>query len=232
MLRRDFFLVASTAAISSLLTYLTCVTLTTPPEARRYEIGAIDGAHMAPLNSFDGDALAVDAGILRPKIVSASRQDSTQPDRSDHSGSSTAQDPVLAFQKRQELGERFSRLFDSASNPPSSTVGAEVENRFYSEEWNQAWAGSKEGKIRALFDDNQDLNGITPLQVTCRSKNCQVVFSASTQEQVQAVSEKFMQAATRNDVGMKDKVVSFFPDVPVGRLVFYLSENGNIDLFE
>ena len=40
-----------------------------------------------------------------------------------------------------------------------------------------------------------------------------------------------MRAATRNDLGMQDKVVSFFPDISTGRVVFYVSENGNTDLF-
>ena len=68
-------------------------------------------------------------------------------------------------------------------------------------------------------------------QVACRSKNCQVVLSASSADQARALSETFMQAATSGDVGMQDQAVSFFPDISAGRVVFYLSENGNADLF-
>jgi hypothetical protein len=142
-----------------------------------------------------------------------------------------AKDPALVIQRRQELGERFAGLLANGGKPDSRAIGTRVENRFYSEEWNQEWAGTRERNIRTLFDSSEDLSGLTPLQVTCRSRNCQVVLSASTQEQVRLASEKFMQAATRSDVGMKDKVVSFFPDITTGRVVFYLSENGNTELF-
>jgi hypothetical protein len=221
MSRRDLLLVASTAAICSLVAYVAGAITTTPPEVLRCESSALNGNRSTALSK-------PDEAVQRKPV----QQELDAIAGGDHADQSPAQDPAVAFQKRQELGERFSRLFNNGGNPDTSVISARVENHFYSEEWNQEWAGSTERNIRTLFDANKDLSGMTPLQVTCRSKNCQVVFSAASQDQVRLVSEKFMQAATRGDVGMKDKVVSFFPDVSMGRVVFYLSENGNTDLFQ
>jgi hypothetical protein len=231
MLRRDILLVASAAVISSLLTYLACTTLTTPPEAVRYERSAANERHVAAPNKPADQPLQIRAETERLDAAKPLQQATTRPDGANRSDSSTAQDPALAFQKRQELGERFSSFFDGGGNPDSGAIGARIENRFYLEEWNQEWAGSKEGNIQTLFNANENLSGITPLQVTCRSRNCQVVLAASSQDQVRLLSEKFMRAATKNDLGMQGKVVAFFPDISTGRLVFYLSENGNTDLF-
>jgi len=232
MLRRDFLLVASTAAACSLLAYLTGAITTTPPEVLRCESGASYGNHAAALRTPDGKAVQGNTGNQGLDAAAALQQDSSQSDDGNRPDKNTARDAAAAFRKRQELGERFSHLFNRGSSRDSSAISARIENRFYSEEWNQEWAGSKERNIRTLFDTNEVLSGIAPLQITCRSQNCQVVFSASSQDEVRLVSDRFMQAATRGDVGMTDPVVSFFPDVSMGRVVFYLSENGNMDLIQ
>jgi hypothetical protein len=223
MFRRDFFLVASTAATCSLLAYLVGTTSTTPPEVLRCESGASYGNHATALSRTDDKAVQVEAGNQRLAVL---RDSESHPDKN------TARDAPASIQRQQELGERFSHLFNSGTNADSSVISATIENRFYSEEWHQEWAGSMERNIRTLFDTNKALSGMAPLQVTCRSKNCQVVFSTSTQDEVRAVSDRFMREAIRSDVGMKDQVVSFFPDISMGRVVFYLSENGDMELFQ
>lgn len=231
MSRRDFFLVAGTAAICSILAYFAGTSPTTPPDTLRCESNAAQGNHATAPSKTDDSAVQVETASQGLDTAAALPQDSSRRDGGNHSSKAAAQDPAVAFQTRQELGERFSHLFNGASNRDPSIISTTVENRFYSEEWNQEWAGSKERSIRTLFDANKDLSGMAPLHVTCRSKNCQVVFSASSQEQVRQLSEKFMQAAARSDVGMKDKTVAFFPDISTGRVLFYLSEGGNTDLF-
>jgi hypothetical protein len=230
-LERDFLLVAGTAVVSSLLTYLACTT-STQPDAHLPEVSATHGIASAPSIRAEDKTIHAEVGGNTPLAADALLQTSSQRNSAARRDSNAAKDPAVAIQGSQELGDRFSILLDNHGKPDSNRISAKIENRFYSEEWNQQWAGSKERSIRTLFDDNEDLSGMTPLQVTCRSKNCQVIFSASDQNQVRMVSEKFMRAATRGDVGMKNKLVSFFPDVSMGRLVFYLSEDGNRDLFE
>jgi hypothetical protein len=227
---RDLLLVAGTAAISSLLTYFIGAAITTPTEVLHYERSAAGEDRAAALSTLGDETPRARAGNQELYAANAPLLDAAQRDGAVHTSTKTAQEPAFAVQKRHELGERISSLYSDGSNP--SAVSAKIENRFYSEEWNQEWAGSKERSIRTLIDTSKDLSGLTPLQVTCRSKNCQVVFSASNQDQVRRVSEKFMQVATRGDVDMNDKVISFFPDTSMGRVVFYLSENGNMDLFE
>jgi hypothetical protein len=232
MPRRDLFLVVSTAAISSLLTYFIVATRTAPPEALRYESSAANGNPAA-----DPDQPAFNSGHIKPSeqeldTAGALHLGSIQPRSEDRSSNSAPQYSAVVLQKQQELEKQFSSLFIDGSNPDSGALNARIEGRFYLEDWNQEWAASKETSIRTLFEVNEDLSGVAPLQVACRSKNCQVVLAASNEAQVRLLSEKFMQAATKGDVGMKDKVVSFFPDVSTGRVVFYLSENRNTDLFQ
>ena len=231
MSRRDILLVASTAAISSLLTYFACATITAPPEALRYESTAAKRVQAAADVEPDERVVHVAPGRKGLDAADAPRPNPSPPAGRNQSDTSTARDPALAFEKQQEMAERFSTVFNNEGHRNSGEVNARIENRFYLEEWDQEWAGSRESNIQTLFSANENLSGITPLQVTCRSKNCQVVLSASSQEQVRLLSAKFMRAATRNDLGMQDKVVSFFPDISTGRVVFYVSENGNTDLF-
>jgi hypothetical protein len=232
MIRRDLLLVVSTAVISSLLTYYIVATRTAPPEALRYESSAANGNHAADLGQPDFNTGQIKPSKQELDTAGALQQGSIQPRSEDRSNNSTSQYSSIALQKQQELEEQFSNLFSGGSNPDSGALNARIEGRFYLEDWNQEWAASKERNIRTLFEVNEDLSGVAPLQVACRSKNCQVVLAAANQAQVRLLSEKFMQAATKGDVGMKDKVVSFFPDVSTGRVVFYLSENRNTDLFQ
>jgi len=221
MSRRDLFLVASTAAISSLVTYLYCTTMLASPGAVRPEIST----------AMNPGAPAVSQGPDRSSAAETLPQAASQPVRTNQPADTAGHETARAIQKQKQIGEQISSLFEDGSIPDTGAINAKLENRFYQEEWNQEWAGSKERSIRTLFEADQDLGGLSP-QIACRSKNCQVVLAASSQEQVQQLSAKFMQAATRTDVGMKDKVVSYFPDITTGRVVFYLSENGNTDLFQ
>jgi hypothetical protein len=148
-----------------------------------------------------------------------------------HPDNDKARELVLAAQRQQQFGQQLTSFLDELGHSDPTAVNATLETRFYSEERNREWASEREGDIRTLFEANENLRGMTPTQVACRSKNCQVVLPASTQDQVRALTERFMEAATRGDVGMQDQVVSYFPDISAGRVVFYLSENGNTDLF-
>jgi hypothetical protein len=227
MSRRDLFLVAGTAAISSLLTYFTVSAIATPPDVARSVSSATSRDPVAVLTAPDVRGFP---DKPEPVVAAAPQQHDAMPHAAHRADARPAPDASLAVQKQRELGERFSSFYSAAHSDPG-VVGAKVESRFYLEEWNEQWAGSREKSIRTLFEADQELGGLSP-QITCRSKNCQVVLAASNQTQVQQLSAKFMHAATRADVGMNDKVVTFFPDVSTGRVVFYLSENGNTELFQ
>lgn len=228
MSKRDFILVASTAAITSLLTWFAATSLTTKPDGPRPESRAASAEPVpVPSQSYDH---AFPANPVRATAMpaDAARQGSSTP------VAGTPRDPTLAFKKQREVGEQMSGFMARQGTADPAAIYARIEARFYAEDLNQEWAGSAEQGIRTLFESNEGLDGMAPLQVACRSKNCQVVLSAPNRdpEQVRLMSEKFMRAATRGDVGMKDKVVSYFPDASMGRVVFYLSENGNMDLFQ
>jgi hypothetical protein len=220
MTRRDFVLVASTAAICSLFAFFAGATLTTAPQAAQGESSA---ASVKPAPASSEPAAQALGAAATP------HRDSSRPDSEPPADDRKHQDPGLVIEKQKIVGETFSRLFKSGS---PAAVNARVEERFYSEELNRDWAGNREGNIRSLFLANDDLRGMAPAQVACRSKNCQVVMSVASDTQVQELTQKFMRVATRSDIGMEDKLVSYFPDVAAGRLVFYLSENHNLDLFE
>jgi hypothetical protein len=226
--RRGFFLAAVAATIGSLLTY-TAGVLTTPGPLR-CEAGPRVVRTSTP-GASAGATTRVQTAFQPPPPVAATRQASRQDADEAASLRAAVQREALSMQKQKELGELFSGLVEAGSSADPEGINTRIENRFYAEDWNQQWAGSREQGIRTLFATHADLDGITPLQVTCRSKNCQVVLAASDQEQVRDLSRKFMLAATRGDVGMENKVVAFFPDAAAGSVVFYLSENGNTDLF-
>jgi hypothetical protein len=231
MSKRDFLLVASTATICSTLAFFAGATLTTRPEASRSE-RAVDAASLATAASNPNDAVApLEAARPAPVAADSSRSAAATPAGEIQTDSNRINEPTLAARQQKQLGEEFSAFVRNGSHSNPGALTAAVENRFYSEARNQEWAAAREDNIRNLFAANEELNGLDPLDVTCRSKNCQVVLSASTQDEVRTLSEKFMQVATRSDVGMDRKMVAFFPDVTAGRLVFYLSENGNMDLF-
>jgi hypothetical protein len=226
---RDVFLVAITATISSFLTYSYCTRLTTLPAAASHEIAA-GKAEPAPAPSVPRTVVQVETTRDWPQVRVATQQASSKQDAATPPGDGAPRDRALAYQKEREFGERVT-AFINAGNPDPQAISARLENRFYLEEWNREWAGDRESSIRTLFEANEVLSGVVPLQVTCRSKNCQVVLSATSLEQVRQLSGQFLQATAKNDLGMNDKMVSFFPDTSSGRLVFYLSENANTDLF-
>lgn len=230
MSRRDFFLVAGTAAVTAALTWFAAASLTTHPDVPRSESSA--AANPAPAIGGPGDATI--PARSEAKSADAARQTSAPAAGGTRADATTPRDPTLVFKKRQEFGEQLSSFMAKQAPSDPGAINARIEARLYAEDWNQEWAGSAEKGIRSLFESHEGLDGVAPQQVTCRSKNCQVILSASGRdpEQVRLLSEKFMQAATRSDVGMKDKAVAYFPDASLGRVVFYLSENGNMDLFQ
>jgi len=231
MFRRDFLLVASAAVIGSLVTYLTGATSATPHEVLPCESIAASGNPATAASAGVHAAPPVSTAMQQPAAAASAPQQPARRDGGNLSDDGKARNLVLVGQKQQKFGDQLSSFLSSASSSDPATINATLESRFYSEALNQEWAGSRESHIRTLFEANESLRGTTPLQVACRSKNCQVVLSASSADQARALSETFMQAATSGDVGMQDQAVSFFPDISAGRVVFYLSENGNADLF-
>jgi hypothetical protein len=188
-------------------------------------------AHPAPAPDAPRAVAQVEKHRDWPQVQVAAQQVSSKQEAATPAGDGAPRDRALAWQREREFGERVTAFINAAGNADPQVISAKLENRFYLEEWNREWAGSRENNIRTLFEANEGLGGVVPLQITCRSKNCQVVVSATSLEQVRQLSGKFLQATAKDDLGMKDKMVSFFPEPSSGRLVFYLSENANTDLF-
>jgi hypothetical protein len=229
MSKRDALLVVSAAVLGSLLTYFIGVGGAQPDAPVRASSTAparSPAATPMPRNATGTlQTAATQAGESQTVPADAPRPHAARLDENE------ARKLIMIGQKQQKFGEQLARFIEDGGNSDPAAINARLEDRFYSEQLNREWAGSRESHIRTLFEGNENLRGIDPVQVACRSKNCQVVLSASSFDQARVVSEKFMQAATRGDVGMQDQAVSFFPDVSAGRVVFYLSENGNTDLF-
>lgn len=233
MLPRDLLLVAATAAISSFLTYFAMggnAEKTPPVSSSPHPVlSAVKENQDKPTHKPNGKTIDPLTGGKTLALAAPPEQ----PQKKDGAtGQQAVQDPSLQLKKQHELEENFSEFFERKSSTGFRDLTSEIENRFYLEEWDQAWAQDKESNILNLFHNNKSLNDITPLNITCRSKNCQVVLAVANQDQVKTLSEKFMQVAANGDIGMTDHLVTFFPDVSSGRLVFYLSENGNMDLFQ
>jgi hypothetical protein len=232
MSRRDFNLIAATAVISSFIAWFAGASLSTSPEAPDLENRAASGEHATFTIRPADQGARVMPGQPEPDSAVQLQRDTSRPEDGGRPDDGKAADMARAVQLQKKFGEQFSRFIEDGGTRDPGAINARVENRFYSEEWNRDWAVSREGSIRTLFVASDELSGIDPLQITCRSRNCQVVLSVSSRDQAQQLAAKVMKAATRSDVGMKDKVVSYFPDVSTGRLLVYLSENGNTDLFQ
>lgn len=231
MLSRDLLLVAVTAAVSSFLTYVVMErdSSNTPPTA--LSIIANEKAPEQP--SPDDKPILVQAGE-RPAIVTDESNDLLQSGgmKNAKEETDTGQQASVSLQKQAELERNFTGFFEKKRGMDAGQLNAEIESRFYQEEWNREWAQDRESGIHNLFQTDAGLSNISPLHVACRSKNCQVVLPVANREQAQNLSIKFMEIAAGSDLGMNDKSISFFPDISTGRLVFYLSDNGNMDLFQ
>jgi hypothetical protein len=231
VLTRDIFIVAVTATVSSFLTYLAVDRGVHSGSAATEPPSQTETAKEEP-----GERLNPNEKAILAKIGDNTATTTNLPRHEEKKNEETEQrierEVYLRLKKQNELRKKFAGFFDKKLNMDPGRLNAEIENRFYTEEWDQEWARDKESNILNLFKTNANLNNIPPLNVACRSKNCQVVLAASDQEQIRDLSRKFMEIAASSDIGMKDKSISFFPDISAGRLVFYLSENGNMDLFQ
>lgn len=123
------------------------------------------------------------------------------------------------------LENKFSTFFSSRADANPNNLNAQVENRFYEEEWNPKWAEHKENKIQTLFNQNKALQNLQPLDITCRSQNCQIILPAGNENQIHEFTTIFMSVAANSDLGMNNQSVSFFSDPASSSLVFYVSEN-------
>lgn len=231
MLSRDLLLVAVTAAVSSFLTYTVMERGSHNAPSAELSITANENAPEQP--SPDDKPILVQAGE-RPATATDESNDMLQSEEMKNAKEETdiGQQASASLQKQAELERNFAGFFEKKRGIDAGQLNTEIESRFYQEEWNREWAQDRENGIHNLFQADAGLSNISPLHVACRSRNCQVVLPVANQEQAQNLSMKFMEIAAGSDLGMNDKSISFFPDISTGRLVFYLSDNGNMDLFQ
>lgn len=243
MLLRDFVLVAGTAAISSFVTYLVTdaavdesipVHASAACEASVAEVSAAGAAQGGHSSRMDDDTPGSPADRTPAVSMQSLKSNPPQPQRrADGAGETdAAQNTCLQFYRRQQHAiDEFIQLHAKAGSPDSGALSAGIEERFHQETLDPQWAPDKENEILGVFEKHEGLSAISPLYVTCKSKNCVVALSATGLEQTEPLTRKFFEAMMHSDIGMKNKSISYFPDPATGRLLFYLSDNGNMDLF-
>lgn len=222
MSSRDIYLIVCTAVVSSLFTWLALEASDDKSIAVAQDLvekrNFTTQTQTTDECSNDQSEVVVEDKKITPPTP---RQEKTP----DDTVATSAAEIAIKAKLDAELESKFARFFDSREDKDFSNLSAQIENRFYEEEWNPNWAEDKERKIQKLFNHNKQLENILPLDISCRSQNCQIVLPATSAAQILELSTTFMQVATNNDLGMVQQSVSFFPDPASSSLVFYISEN-------
>jgi hypothetical protein len=236
LLTRDFILVFTGAVIGACLTHWAIPPAEnepTPTGPAGHQTRATDSEDAPPLNkSYDSTSNAQIGDV--PKVTVPPQEKGATQKKSDGDNPNETNMAKLSpkqFHENKEKLNKFVELRAQAEKMTSRELSGIIENQFYQEEIDPAWANEKEKNILDMFKNNESLGSITPLHVNCRSENCQVALPAASEEQINSLSSKFLNAAAESDVGMNNKLVTSFPDPSTGRLVLYVSDDGNMDLF-
>lgn len=106
-----------------------------------------------------------------------------------------------------------------------------IQQRYTSEPVDYEWALAKENAILTLFDTSENLHSFMPLDVSCKSKNCQIVLAAGDEQQTDFMYDALLKAVTSNR-NFPDQTVSYFADPAAGQMIVYVSRNGVLDLLQ
>lgn len=119
------------------------------------------------------------------------------------------------------------------ASQPAGDYNKVLQRRYENEEVNYDWAIQKEDQIHQILNNSEALSYIAPLDISCRSKNCQLIFPSNDQKQASELFEHFLNATQNNtEVGSPALTASYFSDSNNGELTLYISEVGNSSLYE
>ena len=106
-----------------------------------------------------------------------------------------------------------------------------IQNRYASEPLDYEWAANKENAILSLFDTSENLHTFKPLDISCKSKNCQIILAAGDQQQTDLMYGAMLKAVTTHQ-DFPNQTVSYFSDPAAGQVIIYVSQNGVMDLLQ
>ena len=106
-----------------------------------------------------------------------------------------------------------------------------IQNRYASEPLNYEWAVNKESAILSLFDTSENLHTFKPLDISCKSKNCQIILAAGDQQQTDFMYGAMLKAVTAHQ-DSPNQTVSYFSDPAAGQMIIYVSQDGVMDLVQ
>lgn len=106
-----------------------------------------------------------------------------------------------------------------------------IQNRYASEPLDYEWAANKENAILSLFDTSENLHTFMPLDVSCKSKNCQIILAAGDDQQTDFMYDALLKAVTANQ-NFPNQTVSYFSDPAAGQMIVYVSQDGVLDLLQ
>lgn len=132
---------------------------------------------------------------------------------------------LVAQQKHIRSLQNFAQ-----SNKDKSII-EQTQRNYEAEEINYDWAFRKEDSLLSLFNTHKELTSFSPLDVSCKSKNCQLILAAETEEQAQTIYQSFLAAVIKNQ-SHSEQTVSYFTHPGDGHLVMYVSESERSNLFE
>lgn len=178
------------------------------------------------------DSSPVITSTRKPSTTEIQRQDSlpaqvaVQPARS-------YQEPVTSFHQNIKDPEKVIEKFRAAlhSDDGESPVTM-MQKRYEAEAVNYEWALDKETELLMLFDGPESAYAFKPLDVSCKSKNCQLIFAAGDEKQNQAMYMDLLKLVTEGNNAFPDQMLSYFSDPASGQLIIYLSEKGVADLVQ
>jgi len=225
-------IILGTATFTAILTYQ--FSLATEDKHMEVSQTAENTAPMVP--TFQAECLPERAS---PTITAIQTR---PPDTTSNEEAASALETKEVLEKKitQEIYERVDekrRHMDAMRNFLSSHAGGNyneaLQQQYESEEINYDWALQKEDQIYQILNSSEALSYIAPLDVSCRSQNCQVVLPRNDQAQAKELFDSFLNATKASAVdGSPALTASYFSDLDSGELTFYISEAGNSSLFE
>lgn len=134
------------------------------------------------------------------------------------------------MKRQQKIKEDMRAFISSEREKGNENISAVVENRFYQEEVDEEWASDKESDLSDRFESDEELRGVHPLEITCRSENCKVVLPIESQKNISSISSRLTEKAV--DGEGKESTVYSFPDNATNRLVVYVSKKDGMGLIQ
>lgn len=227
---KSISIIITTALISSFGTYHVVQQMAdVAAPAARCEMSGVGPAYKESTDAFTENSKIAEAYAPQQnqpssriaKLITIPPQ-STEPDQPNESTSAridkNTQDHIKAFRNQLDKIKDSSPL-------------EYIQQRYASEPLDYEWAIDKENAILTLFDTSENLHSFMPLDVSCKSKNCQIVLAVGDEQQTDFMYDALLKAVTSNR-NFPDQTVSYFADPAAGQMIVYVSQNGVQDLLQ